>query len=325
MQLRNWIRNCGFLWAVGATVALGAAGAASAADFPETDKPIRLTLNDWTGQNVSTRIMGGVLEEMGYEVDYVQADYMAQFTGLKSGDLTVAMEIWETTAKDLMEEAVAGGKVLDMGETGMRAVEDWWYPKYMEERCPGLPDWEALKDCADVFATPTTQPKGRYLGGAVTWDGHAEERIEALDLPFEVVHSGTEAALMAEIQSAYQRKAPILAWLWTPHWAPQQFEGEWVRFPKYGDGCYDDPSWGINPDATYDCGNPRGWIKKVAWAGGEDVWPAAYTAIRNFHIENDEMGRMIGAIDVDGRPLQTVVDKWMAENEDTWRSWIPAK
>lgn len=325
MQLRNWIRGCGFLWAVGATVALGAAGAASAADFPETDKPIRLTLNDWTGQNVSTRIMGGVLEEMGYDVDYVQASYMAQFTGLKSGDLHVAMEIWETTAKTLMEEAVASGRVLDMGETGMRAVEDWWYPKYMEERCPGLPDWEALKDCADVFATPMTQPKGRYLGGAVTWDGHAEERIEALDLPFEVIHSGTEAALMAEIQSAYQRKAPILAWLWTPHWAPQQFEGEWVRFPKYGEGCYDDPSWGINPDATYDCGNPRGWIKKVAWADGEDVWPAAYTAIRNFRIGNDEMGRMIGAIDVDGRPLQVVVDEWLAENEDTWRSWIPAK
>ena len=31
----------------------------------------------------------------------VQADYLAQFAGLETGDLTIAMELWQTTAADV--------------------------------------------------------------------------------------------------------------------------------------------------------------------------------------------------------------------------------
>ncbi|GAB4383236.1 MAG: hypothetical protein Kow0045_04930 [Albidovulum sp.] len=59
----------------------------------ESQDPIKLTLHDWTGQLLTTTIMGRVLQEAGYNVEYVQADYIAQFAGLKTGDLDVAMEI----------------------------------------------------------------------------------------------------------------------------------------------------------------------------------------------------------------------------------------
>ncbi|MEX0760343.1 MAG: glycine betaine ABC transporter substrate-binding protein, partial [Tistlia sp.] len=83
------------------------AGPAAAADYPESDDPIKMTIHDWTGQYLTTHIMGSVLEEMGYNVEYVQADYLAQFAGLESGDLDVAMEIWETTGKDAMDASLA--------------------------------------------------------------------------------------------------------------------------------------------------------------------------------------------------------------------------
>jgi glycine betaine/proline transport system substrate-binding protein len=135
------------------------------------------------------------------------------------------------------------------------------------------------------------------------------------------VHAGTDAALFAEIKSAYERKAPIIAWVYTPHWAPILYEGEWVEFPAYTEECYDDPSWGSNPDMAYDCGKPRGWIKKVGWAGGEKKWPGAYEAIRNFKIDNETMGRLIDQVDNQGRDLDEVVDEWMAKNEATWTAW----
>src|SRR3546814_2702832 len=74
-------------------VGLGAAGAAQAE--VESKDPIKLTLHDWTGQLITTKIMGSVLQKAGYNVEYVQADYIAQFAGLKTGDLHVAMEMWE--------------------------------------------------------------------------------------------------------------------------------------------------------------------------------------------------------------------------------------
>jgi glycine betaine/proline transport system substrate-binding protein len=263
-----------------------------------------------------------VLKSAGYNIELVQADYIAQFAGLKTGDLHVAMEMWETTGRDAMDEATATGKVENIGETGMEGIEEWWYPLYMKEKCPGLPNWEALNDCAEAFSIPETAPKGRYVGAPVTWGGFDDERVEALELDYEVIHAGTDAALFAELESAYQRQAPILLWVYAPHWAPSKYEGEWVQFPEYSAECYNDPSVGINPDLAYDCGKPRGPIWKVAWAGVKDKWPGAYSTIKNFQIDNDEMGKMITAVDLDGKDLNAVVEEWLGANESRWKAWL---
>ena len=300
----------------------GAIAMAAPAMAQESQDPIKLTLHDWSGQLITTTLMGEVLEEAGYNIEYVQADYIAQFAGLKTGDLHVAMEIWETTGREAMDEATATGTVVNLGETGMQAIEEWWYPAYMKDVCPGLPDWQALNDCAQEFSTPETAPLGRYLGGPVTWGGFDEERVEALEMDFEVVHAGTDAALFAELESAYQRKAPIVLWVYAPHWAPAKYDGEWVEFPPYSVECYNDPSVGSNPDATHDCGKPRGPIWKVAWSGVEETWPGAVEIIRKFHIDNDAMGAMVAKVDLDGMSVEDVVAEWMKANEDTWSTWI---
>ena len=307
---------------VAATIAAAVSFSAPAtAAVPESKDPIILTIHDWTGQYITTHIMGRVLENMGYKVKFQQADYIAQFAGLESGDLHIAMEMWETTGKQAMDESLKTGKTVDLGETGMDAKEEWWYPIYMKEKCPGLPDWKALNDCAEAFSSPETHPKGRYLGGPVTWAGFDDERAEALGLDYEVVHAGTDAALFAELKSAYERKAPFLGWIYAPHWAPIKFEGEWVEFPEYTDACYEDASWGSNTDMAYDCGKPFGWIKKVGWKAGEAKWPCAYEAVRNFHIENDSIGAMIGAVDLDGKSVDDTVEAWINANQDTWKKW----
>jgi len=287
----------------------------------ESKDPIKLTLHDWTGQLITTNIMAEVLKEAGYNVELVQADYIAQFAGLKTGDLHVAMEMWETTGRDAMDEATATGKVENVGETGMQAIEDWWYPLYMKEKCPGLPDWQALNDCAEEFATTETAPNGRYLGGPVTWGGFDDERVEALEMDFEVVHAGTDAALFAELESAYQRKAPIVLWVYSPHWAPSKYEGEFVEFPPYSKACYNDPSAGSNSSALYDCGKPRGPIWKVAWSGVKDKWPGAHKLIDGFTIDNDEMGAMVAAVDLEDKTVEDVVAAWMKDNEARWSAW----
>lgn len=297
------------------------AGSAAFAEVESTD-PIKLTLNDWSGQLVTTTIMGKVLEEAGYNVEYVQADYIAQFAGLKTGDLHVAMEIWETTGREAMDEAFATGNVVSFGPTGMDAIEEWWFPAYMKEICPGLPDWQALNDCAQEFATAETAPFGRYLGGPVTWGGFDEERIESLGMDFEVVHAGTDAALYAELESAYQRQAPIVLWMPTPHWAPAKYDGEFVDFPDYEPACYEDPSWGINPDMAYDCGKPTGNIWKVGWSGVAEKWPGAAAAIEAFTLDNAVMSDLIGKVDLDGQDVDAVAQEWLDAHEDVWSAWI---
>ena len=291
---------------------------------PESTDPIRITLHDWTGQLITSQLMAEVLKKAGYNVELVTADYLAQFPGLETGDLTLAMEIWATTGQEAMDASIATGNTENLGPTGMQAKEEWWFPEYMKEKCPGLPNWEALKDpaCAEAFSTAETAPKGRYLSGPVTWGGFDEERVAALDLPFEVVHAGTDAALFAELESAYQRQAPIMLWIYAPHWAVAKYQGEWVDFPVYSPECYADAATGLNPGAAYDCGKPFGEIWKVGWAGLKDKWPGAYKAIKAFTIDNAEMGAMITDVDLNGKSVQDVANAWIAANEARWSAWI---
>ena len=208
---KGLLGGCGLSGLV--ALAIFAATPATAA-VPESTDPIKLANFDWTGAVLNTKILEKILKSYGYNVETVTADYLASIgTGLPTGDLTVGLEYWDTTAGEAMAAADATGKTEKLGPLGPKAKEEWWFPEYMKEKCPGLPDWKALNDCAEAFSTAETAPKGRYLGGPVTWGGFDEERVAALGLNYEVVHAGTDANMFAELESAYQRTAPILLWI----------------------------------------------------------------------------------------------------------------
>lgn len=292
-----------------------------AASVPESDEPIKFMIADWTSIGLQAEIMSLILRTSGYNTELVVADDSGRYPGFEAGDLHVSMETWQTTQLNNLAKSVATGKVLDMGETGLKGVEDWWYPLYMKEKCPGLPDWKALKKCGELFATADTAPKGRYVGGPVSWGDHDENLIEALDLPFEVIHPGTDAAMFAELKAAYERKAPVILWVWEPHWVGSVYDGEFVKFPKFEDECFTDASWGPNPNLTGDCGKPYGWVKKMAWAGGEKVWPCAYEMIRKYDMDNATINKMLVEIDLNGRSDEEVATEWLKNNKDVWKPW----
>ena len=131
--------------------AAGAIAMSAAIGFPaiaqESSDPIKIALFDWTSVNLNAKILGGILEKLGYTVEYPTADYLSSLTtGLTNGDLTVGVEYWDTTAGEAMAASDATGQTERLGALGPKAKEEWWYPLYMKEKCPGLPNWEALKD-----------------------------------------------------------------------------------------------------------------------------------------------------------------------------------
>jgi glycine betaine/proline transport system substrate-binding protein len=42
---------------------------AQAAEMGATNEPIKLAMNEWTGQHITTKVAGEILERMGYQVD----------------------------------------------------------------------------------------------------------------------------------------------------------------------------------------------------------------------------------------------------------------
>jgi len=194
---------------------------------------------------------------------------------------------------------------------------------WTKESCPGLPSWEALNDCAAVFATAETGDKGRYLDGPVDWLKHGQERAAALGLNFTVINAGSAAALWAEIGAAEADRKPVLVFNWTPNFAEAVWPGEFVEFPAWEDGCDTDPAKGPNKDELYDCGNPaNGYLKKAAWDGMKDKWPSAYCVLSNISFTNPQIAEMAKLVDTDDLEPVEAAEEWLAANGAAVQPWI---
>ena len=114
-----------------------------------------------------------------------------------------------------------------------------------------------------------------------------------------------------------------MLWVYSPHWAPAKYEGEWVEFPAYTKECYADPAWGSQSrHAPTTAASPPATSGRSPGRGMKDKWPVAYKVAKAYPIDNDELGAMIGEVDLDGKTIEDVVADWMAANEATWKAWV---
>ncbi len=294
------------------------------AEVPESKDPIKIVLNNWTSQLVLANVTGQLLQKIGYNVEYKPSDTQLQFTAIANGDMDYQVEVWEGSMWPSFKTALDTGGLIDAGSHNAVTREEWWYPTYAEEVCPGLPDWKALDACADKFATAETSPKGRFVGPPADWGKHYSERIQALKMNFQEVAVGQAATLWAELQAAYDRKEPVVLFNWTPNFIEAKFEGKFVEFPEFDPACHEDAKWGMNPDAVYDCGAPKkGWLKKAVSKAMTEKWPAAYAFIQSVNFTNEQIAAAAAMVDVEGLTPEEAATKWIAENEATWKAWMP--
>ncbi|QKP76956.1 ABC transporter substrate-binding protein [Methyloligella sp. GL2] len=324
MKRLNMLLLTGVLLVGAAAAGTSTGTAAEIKQEPESKDTIKLAMNEWTGQHITTKIAGEVLKKMGYNVEYVTAGYIPQVQGIMDGDITATLEVWEHTIEGNYDKAVDSKKAVGLGDTGITTKEGWIYPSYVKEQCPELPDWKALKnpDCAKLFATADTYPKARLIDYPTDWAPDNVERIKALGLDIVAKPSGSEGSSVAELKSAITRKKPVLIMFYSPHWIFAKYDIDWVELPKSEPACYDDPKWGPNPDATHDCGWPQGWVRKLGWAGTEKKWPRAYRFLEAYKIDNKLQEDLLLKIDFEGEDLDKAVAEWMDANPDVWKAWV---
>ena len=288
----------------------------------DSSDPIVIPIHNWSSQIVMSHAVGQIFESMGNAVEFVTTDSQAVYESVRMGDVALELEVWEGAFGASFRAALEKGGLHDVGDHNAVTREDWWYPMWTKDACPGLPSWEALNACADLFKTAETGDKGRYLDGPVDWLKHGKERVDALGMDFVVVNAGSAAALWAEIGAAEKDKRPVVVFNWTPNFAEAVWPGEFVEFPEWVDGCDKDPSVGPNPNALYDCGNPaKGYLKKAAWDGMKDKWPDAYSTLEKISFTNPQIAEMAKFVDIDEMEPEEAAAEWLANNESVWKAW----
>ena len=308
-------------------VALSAALSPMVAMSAESEDPIQVIDNNWSSQKVLARVAKQLLDKIGYNTELVTLDTQSQFAAMGTGDAHLQMEVWEGSMNASFMKEVKAGRMIDGGSHEATTREEWWYPDYVEEICPGLPDYKALNDCAEALSTPETSPNARYLSGPAEWHPEDIERIEALELDVTVVNAGSADALFGELKSAAARKEPIILFNWAPNWVGAAYPGKFVEFPERDaeNLCVTDPSWGTNPDMVNDCGAAvGGYLKKGLWSGFADKYPCANDLVSNINFTGPMIDAAAAMVDVDGLDHDAAATKWIESNQEVVDGWTPA-
>ena len=301
---------------ISATLSAALASTAGVAFGADSSEPIKIGTHNWSSQVVMAYVVGGIFEKLGDTVEYVPADTQAAYEAARNGDLTVVHEIWQSSMQASMYNAIDAGGLFDAGSHEALTIEELGVPQYVidDNLCPGLPDWEALKNCPEVFATADSEGKGRILEGPQSWHGDLmPDRIKALGLDdkYVVKFAGSADAIWAELASAKKEGRGVITFNWSPNFTDA--DGfVFIKFPPYFDGCRKVDG------GDGSCGSPLGWLKKAANYKFPKTHPAAYKAFSKISFSTADIGQMAALVDIDKMSHEDAAKAWLAAHEDVW-------
>ena len=243
------------------------------------------------------------------------------YESIRIGDVDISHEVWQSAFGKSFDAARDKGGVLDWGDHEARTLEDMGYPNWVADKglCPGLPNWEAMKDekCWKNFVTPDSGGKGRWLEGPQSW--HQDlmpQRLEALGLAdnWMVKFAGGADALWAELAAAKKEGRGTIIFNWTPNFT----DGAgftFIQFPPYFDGCR--PADGGDGK----CGSPDGYLKKAVNENWTKSHPDAAAMFKKLSFNTAQIGAMAAYVDVDKMTHEDAAKTWLKKNKKVWKKF----
>lgn len=292
--------------------AAGGAGSGDGGDRPVVD----LAVSPWVGYEANAAVVSELLtSELGYEVRQRRLAEELAWQGFETGEVDVIIENWghEDLKQLYVEER---GVAVEAGPTGNEGHIGWYVPQWMVEEYPGITDWENLNRYAEVFRTSESGGQGQLLAGDPSFVTNDEALVRNLDLDYTVVYSGSEATSIRVAQQAARQREPLLFYFYEPQWLHAQEDFARVELPEWTPGCDDDPQ-------AVACAYPPYELDKVVSASFAEEGGAAYDLVRAFRWSNEDQDAVADMITNAGMSPEEAARAWLADNEETWRAWMP--
>lgn len=278
---------------------------------------INMAINPWVGYEASAYVAGTVAEqELGCTVNYKDLKEDVAWQGFGTGEVDLVIEDWGHPDLEKQFYAESGdGSAMDFGPNGNVGVIGWYVPGWLAEEHPDVLTWEGLNEYADDFATSESRGKGQFLGSDPSYVQFDEAIISNLDLDFEVVFSGGEAATITAFTRAQENQDFLIGYFWEPQYVHAEVPMEKVELPPYEEGCQDDP-------AEVDCDYPETELKKIASTSWVEEGGPGVDLMEAFEWTNDDQNQVAAYITSDKMSPQDAAAKWIEENPDKVEAWL---
>ncbi|WP_031068168.1 ABC transporter substrate-binding protein [Streptomyces sp. NRRL S-118] len=318
MRTRTTVRAAGAL----ALLTLTGCGAADMTEqaspyaAAEGTKTVTLSVQSWVGAQANVAVARYLLEhELGYRVDTVQIDEVPAWDALSQGRVDALLEDWGHPEEEqrYVEEKKTIARGGDLGVTGHIG---WFVPTYFAEAHPDVTDWKNLDKYADRLRTAESGSKGQLLDGSPSYVTNDKALVKNLDLDYQVVFAGSEAAQITQIKQFAKEKKPFLTYWYKPQWLFEKVPMTEVKLPAYKEGCDADPK-------KVACAYPHTPLQKYLNADFAEKGGKAAAFLKNFRWTTEAQNDVALMIAEQKLSPEEAAEKWVKANERVWRAWLP--
>ncbi|MBL3806439.1 ABC transporter substrate-binding protein [Streptomyces sp. BRB081] len=279
-------------------------------------KSVTLSLQSWVGAQANVAVAQYLLEhELGYRVDTVQIDEVPAWDALSQGRVDAILEDWGHPEEE--KRYVEDKKTITAaGDVGVTGHIGWFVPTYFAEKHPDVTHWKNLDKYADQLRTPESGGKGQLMDGSPSYVTNDKALVKNLDLDYQVVFAGSEAAQITQIKQFAKEEKPFLSYWYQPQWLFEKVPMTEVELPPYEEGCDADPD-------KVACAYPETPLQKYLNTDFAENGGEAAEFLKNFEWTTEDQNQVSLWIADRKMDPQEAAEKWVEANESTWKAWLP--
>lgn len=287
----------------------------------------------WDSIKVHNRIAGFIIEHgYGYPTpQYTFGDTLPLLQGTAKGDVDIYMEVWADNIMEAWEASLADGSVKNLGPSIPDGPQGWWVPTYMiagdPERGiePMTPDLKSVSDLPqywELFKDREVPTKGRFHNSPPGWIcteiNEVKMKTYGLEDTYNLFSTGSDAALVTSMVSAYEKGEPWLGYYWEPTWVMGKLDMTMLEEP-----AFDEALW--NDETNRGCVYPHAQVLIGINSEMENKAPQIVEFLSKYDTtlaqNNDFLAFMI---DYEGENSEEAAALYFLETyPEVWKQWLP--
>ncbi|MCK5351567.1 ABC transporter substrate-binding protein, partial [bacterium] len=274
-------------------------------------------------------IAGFIIEHgYGYGIELMPGDTVPMFAGLMRGDIDITMEIWVDNQQPAFDNAIADGKVIDLGPNFPDSWQGWLVPTYVIKGDPArgikpmAPDLKSVSDLPkykDLFKDVEDPGKGRFYSCIAGWECEMinEKKFAAygLDDTYNIFLPGSGAALVASMAGAYKKGEPWFGYYWAPTWALGLYDMTPLEEPVYDKAIF---------GSTAKCAYPAVSVNIAVNSSMPKKAPDVVEFLKKYETTQALTNKFLGYMEENKVDTQKAAEWFLKEYEALWTQWVPA-
>jgi glycine betaine/proline transport system substrate-binding protein len=309
----------------------GGATLASAADCQN----VTIASMNWQSAEVLSNLDKFILNEgYGCSAEITVGDTVPTITSMvEKGQPDIAPEAWVDTLPEVVQKGIDEARIVNVGSPlPDGGNQGWWIPQYIADANPDIKTIPDLLKRPDLFPNPEDNKKGAVFNGPQGWGGTivTSQLFKAYDAEkagFTLVDTGSAAGLDGAIAKAYERKAPIVAY----YWSPTALLGKYPMVKLEAGVAETDAAEWKRCNTVADCADPKPNLwpvdtlatlvsKSFADRAGPEVMD--YLAKRSW--SNDTVNKLMAWMTDNQASGEDGAKQFLKENKDIWVKWVSA-